>query len=672
MISANRIIDFRYSPEVIQSCIGFVDDAHKSIVREDGSINYNFNGDANIAFIMKGVDQFLVSTLEKNRCFRHRYKPEFHHRDQLLKVEQSYGNPKIAIVNTTEIYKNTDFSWKTFAYKNEEGLRADIMIWSLSVSGDFGHAKTSVKLVSYGEMQDGPKILGSKIIKTGINSEKNDEFIYSNGKMEGVFVFVLAGEIKEEVTLEWAKAAEESTINYWMNVNPFKERFEIPDQQIMDMIDSCGRNILQAREIKEEVYEFQVGPTMYRGLWVVDGHFFLEAAQMMGRFDEAFQGIYAVLKIVKPNGSVRIIPQHDKETGIAIATICRQCELMNDDARLIELWPTICRGLNFIKSLREDAKKLGKDYIGYDLFPPAFGDGGMGYHAEYATPLWILFGLRSAYIAGKRLGLSGYEEFKLLFDEVMEGFIKATRRDMKKTENGSSYFPMCMDKVDYYKPQSATWAFAQAIFPGEVFSPNDEYVTNFLALLDEVDEVQGIPIETGFTKDQSQWAYSSMFYAQVWLYAGYPEKAVDYLYSFANHAAPNRVWIEEHYLKNSHSNEHGGDMPHNWASVEFIRMVRNLLVLEKGNNLELLAGLPKEWLPSEAPLVLENTPTKYGRITIELSSFEKGLYVLKYKLKTGNQIPEKLIIHGMIEENTTEKIIYLPGETKEVELKLKF
>ena len=33
----SRTIDFRYVPEVVQTCIGFVDDEHKTIVREEGT-----------------------------------------------------------------------------------------------------------------------------------------------------------------------------------------------------------------------------------------------------------------------------------------------------------------------------------------------------------------------------------------------------------------------------------------------------------------------------------------------------------------------------------------------------------------------------------------------------------------------------------------------------------
>jgi hypothetical protein len=94
---------------------------------------------------------------------------------------------------------------------------------------------------------------------------------------------------------------------------------------------------------------------------------------------------------------------------------------------------------------------------------------------------------------------------------------------------------------------------------------------------------------------------------------------VDYLYAFANHAAPTRVWREEQSLRATDNRQLCGDMPHNWASAEFIRLVRHLLVMERGETLELLPGLPAAWLYPGATLRLERTPTRFGPISLDLT-----------------------------------------------------
>lgn len=664
-MNPERTIDFRYQPPIIQTCIGLVDDPYKTIVREDGSLNYGFE-----PFVFHDFQELTVPpgnqiprrytpTGTRNMGFRHRLRPEFTHRDTLVRRTQEYGDPEVALVTTTEEYEKTTLTWKVFAYQ-QEGLRADILHWHMEAAEDFGRAPSRVELIVDGSLDGLPTVIESPgtteywtehgLVIPGLN---HYAFLRSGDTREGVFAIILEGSLAEgTVTPQWASAIEDEMHTYWKSVRPFRNRFDIPDQQIMDMLVSCGRNILQARELKDGVYQFQVGPTIYRGLWVVDGHFFLEAAHMMGRGDEARSGIDAVLQRAKADGSIQILPGHLKETAVALATFVRQCELLDDDERLKELWPVMLRALEHLRTLRAEARAAGPGYEGYRLFPPAFADGGVSdIVPEYTTPLWAAVGLKMACEAGERLQLDRYEAFRELYHEVMAGLHHCIARDTRTTDEGIPYLPTSMVDNGYNKPQSGTWSLAHAMHPGEIFAPEDPLVQNFLRLLDAIDDEQGLPKETGWLHDQGMWSYSGAFYAQVWLYAGFPEKAVDYLYAFANHAAPSRVWREDHALVHSNSAEYCGDMPHNWASVEFIRLVRNLLVLERGGALHLLMGLPEEWLPrQDNPLVLEDTPTKYGSFSVRLTVQTGGGYHLEVSRTRGNQTPEGIIVHWHGEE----------------------
>lgn len=661
-----RTIDFRYSPEVIQTCIGRVDDSHKTIVREDGSLCYDYvrgefsDEQKNYA---EAVTRDATIT-QDNYLFTYRLKPTFTHTDTLVEQHQDFGDSARAVVTTVEEYEDTTFTWTSFAYETDDGNRVDVVRWWLEAGDEFGHAPTHVELELDGPLDEGlPDVIETEGTTAFWSDEglqlpglNHYEFLEAGETREGAFAFVLEGDLDPEVvTLEWADRALEETKEYWDGVDTFVNEFHIPDDDVMGMLEACGRNILQARELvggdaefQMSVREYQVGPTEYRGLWIVDGHFILEAAEMMGHKEDAFnQGVLALLRRVKPNGAIQDIAGHDKETGIALATFARQCELMDDDERLTELWPTMVDALEFLESERERAEAMGEEYPAQKLFPPAFLDGGIhGPYPDYTTPLWVLVGLKYAYEEGRRLDLEGYERFGELYDEVMDGFEACAQRDMKETDEGIPYVPMIMEDIDYNPPQSATWAFAHAIYPGEVFDSNSDYTQNLLDLLESVDGHQGLPANTGWIHDQAVWGYSGMFYAQAFLYAGRPEKAVDYLYAFANHAAPSRVWREEQAFSNTHSAEFCGDMPHNWGSAEFIRLVRNLLVFEVGDDLELLRGLPDEWLPTEDDsLVLEATPTRYGDVDLRLTRSGDEAYRLEVERRPGNKVPETLQIH---------------------------
>jgi hypothetical protein len=130
------------------------------------------------------------------------------------------------------------------------------------------------------------------------------------------------------------------------------------------------------------------------------------------------------------------------------------------------------------------------------------------------------------------------------------------------------------------------------------------------------DDEQGIPATTGWLPVSALWTYAGAFAAQVWLWARRPDKAVDYLYAFANHAAPTRVWREEQSLAASGLGHICGDMPHNWASAEFIRLVRHLLLFERGDTLEILPGAPAHWTAPGTAIRLERSPTRFGRVSV--------------------------------------------------------
>ena len=78
---------------------------------------------------------------------------------------------------------------------------------------------------------------------------------------------------------------------FWKNWKPFgTTNWSFPGRH-GDFLTACARNIQQAREVKNDRLVFQVGPTQYRGLWIVDGNFLLEAARYLGYDQAADKGL---------------------------------------------------------------------------------------------------------------------------------------------------------------------------------------------------------------------------------------------------------------------------------------------------------------------------------------------------------------------------------------------
>jgi hypothetical protein len=682
MSNSARAIDFRYGPPDVWTAICFPDDPHKSLVREDGALLYGFEDRTFNSWRFRRVLEFRLRSAQG-----------------ALSTVQQTESAQVPVVVTTVTYPKATLTLRAFGHRDEEGRRTDVVLWTAAVHEDVDEFLVAFKIDAYelATLFTGRSYAPANAIfaapydrdiPVGDFFEKQSTYLVEDPDVAppGPIAFVcspqplisahaegfrpcsslsieptilrggeaIGGAILvplnyaefEHLDLARAESALAETRRFWQELPVPRLPMRVPDPAVNEMIVACARNILQAREIKNGVPEFQVGPTIYRNLFIVDGHFLLECAQYLGYAGEAFAGLDALLRRVRPNGAIAEMEHHRKETAIALATLVRQCELMGREDRLLDLWPTIQNAIGYIESMREEARQLPEDAPNYCLLPDTYADGGIGgKRAEYTTVFWTLVGLKWIGDAARRLGKAAdANRAQAAFDDLMADFRRCYARDRRTLADGTAYTPMWMSgsgahhwitnypvevaRHHHLRPQSGSWAINNAIFPGEIFAADDPIIREQLQLYEKIDDAEGTPSETGWLPYRSLWGYDASFSAHVWLYAGRPDKALDYLYAFANHAAPTRVWREEQSLAATDNRQICGDMPHNWASAEFIRLVRNLLVFERGETLDLLPGLPQEWLIPGAELYLERTPTRFGPVTLRLTVDENRRFEL--------------------------------------------
>ena len=64
----------------------------------------------------------------------------------------------------------------------------------------------------------------------------------------------------------------------------------------------------------------------------------------------------------------------------------------------------------------------------------------------------------------------------------------------------------------------------------------------------------------------------------------------------------------------------GGDMPHAWAAASYATLVREMLISERNNAIELFKGAPEWWLTDGREIIIKNAPTHYGTISLHTSN----------------------------------------------------
>ncbi len=707
-----REITFKYASSVTWTCIGRPDDPHKTLVNEEGALLYDYVN----SIPAEGVYWF-------NKIFSFGLQSP----KRWTRISQTTETARHPFVQTVIEYPHARLTLTAFGHQYEE-KRTDVVLWKVECSAGVSAVDTAVcvdgqalgqafalpedvpdssevyrllesrrvymtaahhwkhissfflvkpNLAKYSDSAMGETTLAYLSTPYPLQVTAGQHFgpisrmrtpiftVTTNQPVEGSFIFPVNYANDDDDDLNWAKQALEHERRFWDTYSTRKLDWHIPDANVMDMIDACARNIMQAREIKDGLPEFQVGPTCYRGLWVVDGYFILEAARYLGHQSAGNQGIDALLRRVQPSGAIMQLDFHPKETAISIATLIRQCELDDDWDRLASFWHVIQNGVSYIHWLREESKRRGPEAAEYGLMPATFADGGMGGdRPEYTTALWTLVGLKKAVDAAQKLGYTeDLKRFSNEYTDLLNVFFEKAERDMGVLADGTPYLPMRMpgassdhvqvpdfegDVSPYFRfnPGTATWALAHAIYPGEVFAQDHPIVQDFCKLLEQIDDEEGVPAGTGWIPHNALWNYAGSFNAHVWLYAGRPDKAIDYLYDFANHASPTRVWREEQSLRSATYEQLVGDMPHNWASAEFIRLVRSLLVFETSQGLDLLMGLAPEWVKPNATIRLEATPTRFGPVSVNLQIDADGSGLLKITLDPDrSQQPERITLH---------------------------
>ncbi len=433
----------------------------------------------------------------------------------------------------------------------------------------------------------------------------------------------------QPLSLDHARRELERARQWWeMESDLPRDVIQVPDPGIQEMLDSCIRNIWQSRDIINDLPAFHVGPTKYRMLWIVDGAFMLETAAMLGRAQDARAGIDYMLEFQEDDGGFQLKKRYWKEGGLVIWTLMRHAMITGDKQWLQERWSALEDTVAWIQQLRTRESAADPNSPSYRLLPWGDIDGGINNtlpherKGEYSNIYWALIGIKSAVTAANWLGLDAQaESWQREYEDFYSAFRKAAKRDIKDDGHGNRYLPIIMEDALKALPQRAQWSFCHAVYPGQLFEQDDPIVQGTLAMLQET-EVQGLVFDTGWMKG-GIWTYFASFYGHALLWQGQGDEAARILYNFANHASPTRVWREEQKPA-GRGGEIFGDMPHNWASAEFIRLTAHLLALDRGRELHLLEGMPSQWLQPGMQTRINGLGTQFGPLYMTLSVDEYG------------------------------------------------
>jgi hypothetical protein len=634
-------IDFRYAPRLSQATICFPDDPHKTLVGQRGDLRYDFSKKPFVGIEDFGtVCTFSLAGMQDDRV-----------------VGQRLESSRVPIAHTLIERPEATLELTAFATRHGVEGRVDNVLMTIVPKEESAAAVPRIHLRTTRALK---LLSGKSTIVVGdasattpflIAKELNPDLGYATWWEEGsgYTLYLPHGEASRGRPLRYLirlpqegqsvdvvqdmmqspDALAEEVREFWREWREVGSVAWSCPGKFGEFLTSSARNIQQAREIKNGRLVFETGPTVYRNLWIVDGNFLLEAARYLGYDKDADHGLLSEWTKQEPSGQVVAASggEHWKDTAIAMYTLVRQCELKQDWQFFKELEPNVRRAIDFLVQLRDRARAGHTTNGRYGLLAPGFADGGIGgVRSEFTNTVWTLAGLKAVAEAAERLQMDSLRTSRTFYEELRSSFLEAAKGEMVHDPRGFDYLPMLAredpswrdpDPWNRPRPQTAQWALSHAIFPGLVFEKDDPIVRGHIALMKACTQ-EDIPAETGWLWHQAVWTYNASFVAHVYLWADLPEWADRTFRGFLNHASPLYCWREEQPLQHALASQDWGDMPHNWASAECVRYLRHMLVLEDGPHMRLLEGMIPRNFNVRQPFRLERTPTRFGRVTIDL------------------------------------------------------
>lgn len=638
------VVNYKYAPSWWQTLVCMPGDPQKTMVGREGGLLYGFTGNGRY----HGFTSTISADLDGGTQW----------------VRQELISPCIPIVRTTKRLGSVEMVEDAFSIgpPMKDAPRRDILIIRLH---NEGRTATSISPVLL--LQNGGKVDAAtdrRTVSVGQStvaalsepyksSEKTKDGIllrFSTAEVASGAYYLLAVSIsgdaatpKSQFDMVQAEILRGQAESFWTKLDLSCGAIQVPDPEIQALLDSSIRNIYQSRTSLDGSLSFCTGPTTLQGLSTIDAVSLSESLTYIGRIGDARGIITRLLACQRNDGGFQTVDGNWKETGAVLWAVAHHAALTGDKKWLESVWPSVEKGVDFIRNLRISASK-DPGALNFGLVPNGIvGSGPSKLRAEYTNVYWSMIGLHSAIDSARRLGRdSQVSNWQSEYDAFTASFLMAAERDVCADEFGNKYLPVRMKDDGKTPPEKSQRAFLQAVFPGRIFSPNDILVTSNLAML-ESHESEGLVPDTDSLSGGFCPEFTSS-YGQAWLWQGRGDKASRVLYAGANHASPLYAWWSEQ-MPLGNGDQVAGDMPCNCSGAEIIPLVRNMLVLERGTELHLLEGLPSKWVMPGSATQLKNVPTEFGPVSLSIWVSPEGRDACIKFTPPARVRPSRIVLH---------------------------
>jgi hypothetical protein len=281
----------------------------------------------------------------------------------------------------------------------------------------------------------------------------------------------------------------------------------------------------------------------------------------------------------------------------------------------------------------------GQKPLTYGLMPRGMGDAGLMddddlYGVFLPHNIWAVYADKLAVEAAGILGRTAdLDELHHIYETGRADLQEALERGAIR-ESDYRWIPGVPGKTS-----GSRWGALNALVPCGLLPPDHKLIAGTLRKIESNLSPGGIPIHTGWLADGMWVAIALDNVAEAHLARHEGDAAARYLYATLNHATPLVTWCEERGPEPGSANC-TGDRQHLWTPVAVVRALRDSLVMEESDTLQLALGTDRSWLAGGGPIAVEHAPTHFGPVSYRLA-FDKATSVVSGALTLDPDAPDR-------------------------------
>ncbi len=597
-LSAQVIIDHRYSNTDAQSLIGLPMGSHKTIVDKQGNLKWSQWSlkrkplDTPIGFSSQMDGELAIQAfagddplgITSQRLYRGRYP-------FILSSAHSGG------IALEELAFAVDPDAKPGEIPTSRSGARGMDVVRLTF-GNNGASAAEVKLKLSGRERNLPGHVVGAMLETGAGEDVAlvadtagaAVAAEDNGLTLALRLSIPAGGRKTlwiELPYEWPVArngelSRESgeallakAVAQWDGLWAHATRIDFPQKELTDFYDSSVAYVLILTEFdaRDDLWALD-GPAVYRQYWGRGEYFQARAMEVAGFMTPARESIEHAFHLMNDDGEWDFPPTSgwpawDNSGGNAAAVW--DYYLFSRDRRwLAQAYPYLLQSAAWIRDHREESTlegvagtplgarpihrmipshcrtepnpplQPGEKTFWYGLLPWSYGDSGLPEGHSFSHNFLADYAIK---VASEAATVLGHPNDAAWLNREYTDFTAAIRDDVKRAVTLETTAPPYLPAMPTY-PEGAYSQTFLAVYPTGLYAPDDPLVTGLIARM-EHEEKQGLPTNVAWAGPAGVWAGESMNMAETYLLRSEKQKAVDMLAAALNHSYTTNVWKEE-------------------------------------------------------------------------------------------------------------------------------